>query len=82
MIVHSAVLPRKGDTDYSFRKIICSQYFHNIFTINHRWQIVISCYYSDKKIILVLDLFIFLKRVKFKFEIITTNHLLFIIKIL
>ena len=26
------------------REMICPQYFHNIFTTNSKWQVVIDCY--------------------------------------
>ena len=36
------------------REMRCSQYFHNIFIINFKWQVVTGCYYWSKKVILVL----------------------------
>ena len=36
------------------REMICPQYFHNIFTTNHKWQVVTGCYYWGKKVNLVL----------------------------
>ena len=33
---------------------ICLQYFYNIFITNLKWQVITSCYYWVKKVILVL----------------------------
>ena len=44
--------------------MICSQYFHNIFTTNFNWQIVTSCCCQKSNL-----------SIKFKFELITINHL-------
>ena len=49
-IIHLAsMIPQLADSNYylqglfiMYRKMLCSQYFHNIFTTNHRWLIVIS----------------------------------------
>ena len=37
-----------------FLEMIRSQYFHNFFTINFKWQVVTNYYYWGKKVILVL----------------------------
>ena len=29
---------------FIYREIICSQYFHNIFITNFKWQVVTGCY--------------------------------------
>ena len=34
--------------------MISSLYFHNIFIINSKWEVVTGCYWWDKKVILVL----------------------------
>ena len=36
------------------KEMLCSHYFHNTFTINFKWQVITSCYWSDKKVILVV----------------------------
>ena len=49
-IIHLAsMIPQLADSNYylqdlsiMYRKMLCSQYFHNIFTTNHRWLVVIS----------------------------------------
>ena len=53
--------------------ILKKYYVYNIFTTNFKWQVVITCYYCGKKSNL---------NGKFKFELITTNYLWFVIKIL
>ena len=37
------------------REMICLQQFYNIFTTTPKWQVVTSCYYWVKKVILVLN---------------------------
>ena len=40
---------------YIDEEMTCSQYFHNIFTTNSKWQVVTDCYCYGKKVILILS---------------------------
>ena len=55
--------------DLKKREMICSQYFHNMFTTNPKWQVVTGCYW-----LLLLGQKSNLS-VKFKFKPITINYL-------
>ena len=62
-------LPKILLTIFFFLEMICTHNFYNIFTTNFKWQVVIFGLKSNLNI-------------KFKFELIITNHLRFVVKML